>query len=204
MKRNFQAHQISQRRFPNSQLVRTDRKHGAVLHRCAGPPHSKTLGPEPLRASMRCSRKGKTMKPLTFVLLVGLLLYVAGSSSGQQQGAIYKGVTSVVKLEQVVSGHLTELNGKYKLRVSEVTIEPGGGGGPHHHAGPGIRYVLSGEQTIVRGDTTTIFKKGDYFYDSGDITHSGGNKGNSPLVVIGFEILPADWVGGSGMPPKSK
>ena len=142
------------------------------------------------------------MKRLTLMLLVGLL-HVAGSSSAQQQ-VERKGLTSVVKLEQMVSGYLTELNGKYKLRVSEVTFEPGGYSGPHHHAGPGLRYVASGELTFVQADKTTIFKKGDYYYESGDITHSAYNKTNSPLVLIIFEILPADWAGGSTMPPKSK
>jgi hypothetical protein len=36
-----------------------------------------------------------------------------------------RGITSAVKLEEVVFGHLTELNGKYKMRATEVTFAPG-------------------------------------------------------------------------------
>jgi quercetin dioxygenase-like cupin family protein len=103
-----------------------------------------------------------------------------------------------------MSGYLTELNGKYKLRATETTIEPGGFVGEHHHIGPGIRYIASGELTYVEGGRTTIYKAGDYFYESGDVTHSAYNKGSSPMVNIIFEILPADWKGGSAVLPKSK
>ncbi len=140
------------------------------------------------------------MKRATLILFAALLPLV-GSSSAQQQVEL-KGVASTVKLEQVVSGHLTELNGKYKLRVSEGTTEPGGYGGEHQHVGPGIRYVVSGELTFVQAGKTTTYKAGDYFYESGDITHTASNKTNAPIRTINFEILPADWKGGSAVPPK--
>ncbi len=31
-----------------------------------------------------------------------------------------------IKIDEVVAGHLTELNGRYRLRVAEVTFDPGG------------------------------------------------------------------------------
>jgi len=55
-----------------------------------------------------------------------------------------KGLTAKIKYESVLSGYLGELNGKYKLRVTELVLEPGGYVGEHHHAGPGIRQVTSG------------------------------------------------------------
>ncbi len=115
------------------------------------------------------------------------------------------GFDSKIKLEQVISGHLTELNGKYKLRVTETTYQPGGYIGEHHHAGPGIRLVLSGELTYVQPDTTRIFREGDYFYESGDVTHTAFNRTNKPIVVVNFEILPATWQGPSTiLPTKSR
>jgi quercetin dioxygenase-like cupin family protein len=54
-----------------------------------------------------------------------------------------QGITQTIKLEEVVYGHLTELNGKFKLRATEVTLAPDAYLGAHHHVGPGIRYVLS-------------------------------------------------------------
>ncbi len=112
-----------------------------------------------------------------------------------------KDQTSEVRFEAPVSGHLTELNGKFKLRASETVYQPGGYIGEHHHVGPGIRYVQSGELTYIQGGKTTVYKKGDYFYESGDVTHSAINKTSQPVVIINFELLPKDWSGSSAVLP---
>jgi quercetin dioxygenase-like cupin family protein len=109
--------------------------------------------------------------------------------------------TSEVKLEASVSGHLEELNGKFKLRASETVYQPGGYIGEHHHVGPGIRYVASGELTYIQGEKTTVYKKGDYFYESGDITHTAINKTSQPVMIINFELLRRDWNGSSAVLP---
>jgi quercetin dioxygenase-like cupin family protein len=72
-----------------------------------------------------------------------------------------QGQESRVMLEHAVSGHLGDLNGKYKLRLSEVIYEPGGFIGEHHYAGPGIRVVTQGELTYVQSDKTTIYQSGE-------------------------------------------
>ncbi|HJU61855.1 MAG TPA: hypothetical protein VJ864_07395 [Candidatus Binatia bacterium] len=79
------------------------------------------------------------MKRLTVILLVGLL-HVAGYSSAQQS-VERKGASVKLKIEEVISGYLTELNGKYKLSATEVTFEPGGYLSEHHHVGPHIVLV---------------------------------------------------------------
>ncbi len=140
------------------------------------------------------------MKRLTLILLVALL-HVAAYSFAQQR-VDRKGTASTVKLEQVMSGYLTDLNGKYKLQVSEITYEPGGYTGEHHHVGPGIRFVASGELTFVQEGKTTTYKTGEYFYEAGNITNAAYNRSGSPVRIINFEILPADWKGGSAVPPK--
>jgi uncharacterized cupin superfamily protein len=71
----------------------------------------------------------------------------------------------------------------------------------HHHAGPGIRSVVSGELTYIQGDKTTVYKPGDYFFESGAITHTAYNRGKVPVKVLNFEILPADWKGSSAIVP---
>ena len=113
-----------------------------------------------------------------------------------------KGVESKIKSEQTASGYLTDLNGKYKLRAVETTIQPGGHIGNHHHAGPGIRLVKSGQLTYVAGDKTIVYKAGGYFYESGDVTHEAFNKGKAPVTVVVFEIVPVSLKGGSATPPK--
>jgi hypothetical protein len=35
-----------------------------------------------------------------------------------------RGITSVIKLEEVVYGHRPELNGKFKMRATELTFAP--------------------------------------------------------------------------------
>lgn len=142
------------------------------------------------------------MKRLSLLLFVALFLVVGYSSA--QQTVERKGVASTVKLEDAAFGYLAELNGKYKLRVTETTFEPGGYVGEHNHVGPGIRFVASGEVTLVEHGKARIYKTGDYFYETGVITNSASNKTSSPTVLITFEILPVDWKGGSAVPPKSK
>jgi quercetin dioxygenase-like cupin family protein len=131
-----------------------------------------------------------------FVLLVSFALW-STSKTGEVEK---KGQTSRIVLDSSVSGHLSELNGRYKLRATETTYAPGGFIGDHHHAGPGIRYVAGGELTYVQPDKTTLYKTGDYFYESGDITHSAVNKTELPVKVINFELLPVDWTSSSAIP----
>jgi quercetin dioxygenase-like cupin family protein len=147
-------------------------------------------------------KKGGDYETATLLLLVAVFL-VVGYSFAQQQ-VERKGVTSTVKLEGTDFGYLSQLNDKYKLRVTETIIEPGGYVGEHNHVGPGIRFLLSGELTFVEHGKTRTYKAGDYFYETGAITNRASNKGSSPVVNIIFEILPVDWKAGSAVPPKSQ
>lgn len=139
------------------------------------------------------------------LLLSGLVaMFCITNSFAQEAGKIErKGTSGKVKHEEVVSGFLTDLNGKYKLRVSENTFEPGGYVGEHHHSGPGIRVVTAGEFTLVQGGKTTIKKPGDTFYEAGDVSIVVQNKGKVPAVLLNFEVLSADWKGPSNMPVKA-
>ena len=123
----------------------------------------------------------------------------------QQSGSVErKDVDGKTKLESVVAGYIPELNGKYKLRVSELTFKPGGYVGEHHHLAPGMRVVTAGELTFVQGDKTTIYKAGDVFYEPGNVTHTAHNKTNAPVVLLSFEIVPIDLKGSTQVLPKSK
>jgi len=111
-----------------------------------------------------------------------------------------KGLTAKIRFESVLSGYLGELNGRYKLRVTELVLEPGGYVGEHHHAGPGIRQVTAGQMTYVLPDKTVIYGPGDFFFESGDVTHTALNNTDAPMVHLLFEILPASLQGPSIMP----
>ena len=140
------------------------------------------------------------------LLLSGLIaMFCITNSVAQEAGKVErKGIAGKVKQEEVVSGYLTGLNGKYKLRVSENTFEPGGYIGDHHHAGPGIRVVTAGEFTLVQDGKTTVKKAGDTFYEAGDVSIALQNRGKIPAVLLNFEIVPVDLKGASNMPVKSK
>ena len=113
-----------------------------------------------------------------------------------------KGLAAKIKFEHELAGYLTELNGKYKLRVTELTLEPGGHVGEHNHVGPGIRLMTLGEMTYVLPNQTLIYKAGDFFFESGDINHTVYNKTDKPNQHLLFEILPADLKGPSLMPAR--
>lgn len=115
-------------------------------------------------------------------------------------GVEMSGMNSTIMLERTVSGHLVSLNGRYKLRGTMTVFDPGGHLGGHNHAGPGIRYVLAGELTYVEAGRTHIYRRGDWFYESGDSLHTAANRSAEPDTILNFEILPADWYGPSTMP----
>lgn len=141
----------------------------------------------------------------TITLVVVIAALGSGVAHAQQKVEI-KGQSAKAKISHVVSGKLSELNGKYQLRAVEATFAPGGSVGPHNHAGPGIRCITGGEMTYISADgKTTVYKAGDCFYEAGDESHSVRNATDKPLVLLNFEIVPASVSGGSIIPvPVSK
>jgi quercetin dioxygenase-like cupin family protein len=142
-----------------------------------------------------------TMNRFRLFLLAALL---SGADRVAAQDKVEAaGITSVVKLEEVIFGHLHELNSKFKLRATEVTFAPGAHLGVHHHVGPGIRYVLSGTVTFTEGGQATLYQAGEYFYEAGNIAHTAQNKTDSALRILFFEVVPASWGGPTVILPKS-
>jgi quercetin dioxygenase-like cupin family protein len=139
-----------------------------------------------------------------FTLLFLIALLTAASRLGAEEKVEMSGVTSEVKLEEVTFGHLTELNDKFKMRATEFTFAPGAFVGNHHHAGPGIRYIISGEITITEGGVATVYKAGDYYYETGNVAHMAENKTNVPLRFIVMEMIPKTWSGPATIPPSSQ
>ena len=140
-----------------------------------------------------------------FLLTLLIVLCWVTSSWSQEPGKVdTKGLVAKIQFEHVLAGFLTELNDKYKLRVTELTLEPGGHVGEHNHVGPGIRLVTSGSMTYVLPDKIMTYGPGEYFFESGDVKHTVYNKTDAPMVHLLFEILPADLKGPSLIPPKVK
>ena len=74
------------------------------------------------------------MRRFTFMLFVALL--GAMERLAAQEHVEIRSITSEIKLDEIVYGHMTEINGKFKMRATEVTFAPGGFLGVHHHVGP--------------------------------------------------------------------
>jgi quercetin dioxygenase-like cupin family protein len=123
-------------------------------------------------------------------------------ASGSPVKVDTKGLVAKIKFEAPLAGFLTEINGKYKLRVTELTLAPGGQVGEHNHVGPGIRQVTSGYMTYVLPNETIVYGPGDFFFESGDVNHTVFNKTDAPMVHVLFEILPVDLSGPSLIPVK--
>jgi quercetin dioxygenase-like cupin family protein len=111
-----------------------------------------------------------------------------------------QGLVAKIKFEAPLEGFLKEINGKYKLRITELTLAPGGHVGEHNHEGPGIRQVTSGYMTYVLPDKAVVYGPGDFFFESGDTNHTVFNKTDQPMVHVLFEILPVNLNGPSLIP----
>jgi quercetin dioxygenase-like cupin family protein len=111
-----------------------------------------------------------------------------------------RGLVARILFEAPIAGFLTDLNGRYKLRVTELTLAPGGHVGEHNHVGPGIRQITAGHMTYVLPDRTVVYGPGDFFFESGDVNHTVFNRTEAPMVHVLFEVLPADLRGPSLIP----
>jgi quercetin dioxygenase-like cupin family protein len=116
-----------------------------------------------------------------------------------------QGVTAKILYEAPIDGgHLPELKGKYKMRITEITIAPGGQVGDHNHLGPGIRQMTAGAMEYILPDKTMIYRAGDFFFETGDVSHRVNNKTSEPNTHLLFEILPLDLKGASLIVPRDK
>ena len=112
------------------------------------------------------------------------------------------GLKPAMKFEALVEGFLKPLNGKLKMRATEVDFEPGAVLGDHYHVGPGIRFVLAGELSVVHGDTgeEQRVRQGGYFYETGDVSLRVYNRSGELARLLVVELLPATWQGTAMVP----
>lgn len=69
-------------------------------------------------------------------------------------------------------------------------------------AEPGVRLrcVTAGELTYVQTDKTTVYRAGECFFESGDVSNTAANRTAQPVVLLNFEVLPAAWSDSSAIP----
>jgi hypothetical protein len=61
-----------------------------------------------------------------------------------------------------------------------------------------------GEMEYILPDKTVTYRTGDYFFETGDVSHRVLNKTNAVCTHLLFEILPASLSGASLILPKDK
>ena len=116
-----------------------------------------------------------------------------------------QGVTARILYEAPIDGgHLPELKGKYKMRITEITIAPGGHVGDHNHLGPGIRQMTVGAMEYILPDKTMIYRAGDFFFETGDVSHRVTTRRASPIRISCSRFCLLDLKGASLIVPRDK
>ncbi|HWQ40256.1 MAG TPA: cupin domain-containing protein [Burkholderiales bacterium] len=136
-----------------------------------------------------------------------VILFTAGflAQAAEPLKVDTQGVSARILYEApITGGHLPELKDRYKLRITEITIAPGGHVGDHNHVGPGIRQMTAGEMEYILPDKTVIYRAGDFFFETGDVSHRVNNKTGRPNTHLLFEILPTDLKGASLIVPRGQ
>src|SRR4051812_25804964 len=103
------------------------------------------------------------VQSLIAISTIGVLAEEATAQTGVSPVKVdTKGLVAKIKFEAVLGGFLSDLNNRYKLRATELTLEPGGYVGEHNHVGPGIRQVTVGEMTYVLPDKSPDARRAPY------------------------------------------
>jgi hypothetical protein len=68
----------------------------------------------------------------------------------------------------------------------------------------GIRQMTAGEMEYVLPDRTVIYRAGDHFFETGDVSHRANKLTRVPNTHLLFEILPVDLKGASLILPKDR
>lgn len=142
------------------------------------------------------------MKTQATILVALLLPAPAAEASGQEPLKVdTQGVTARNLYEApITGGHVAELKNRYKLRITEIAIAGGGYVGDHNHLGPGIRQMTEGEMEYIMPDRTITYRLGDFFFETGDVSHRVESP--KPSKHLLFEILPIEVDGPSLIPPR--
>ena len=144
------------------------------------------------------------MRVVFVVVLVSIVAFLAGVAATQEALKVdTEGVSAKILFEAVITGgHVPELKDEYKLRVTEIVIGDGGYVGHHNHLGPGIRQMTEGEMDYIMPDKTVVYGEGDFFFETGDVSHRVESPKRSTHLL--FEILPVDVEGPSLILPRDQ
>ena len=90
-----------------------------------------------------------------------------------------------------------ELDGsdEWLMRCDRVDFPPGAVAYRHVHPGPGIRRLLFGELTITTGGSTTTYRAGGAWFESGPEPVYAESSATEPSAFVRVMLLPAEWAG---------
>ena len=79
----------------------------------------------------------------------------------------------------------------YQLRLRHVMFEAGSMIGMHsHQERPAFSYILEGTLTVdTEGGDVREYQPGEVITESRDVTHWGENRGTSPVVIVGVDLI---------------
>jgi quercetin dioxygenase-like cupin family protein len=127
----------------------------------------------------------------TFALVI-LSAAVAGGSAVAARVAAHTVLEKEERSRVAFSWDLPRLNGaKLAVTVVEVSYGPGESSMPHSHPCPVIGYVLEGSlRTQVKGNTETIYKAGESFYEAPNGVHlvTANASDKKPMKLLAFFV----------------
>jgi quercetin dioxygenase-like cupin family protein len=135
------------------------------------------------------------MNKLSMLRLGGTFMALAtafgvGLAVGQQtpptenQGVAVKNVGSL-ELGPEIEG----MAGR-QLRFRVITLEPGGVFAVHNHKDrPTVEYLLKGEVTEFRGETSKVYHDGDGVLSDRNTTHWWRNDGAAQAIFIAADVF---------------
>lgn len=146
------------------------------------------------------------MRILWFIAIVAFFAPVAAQPAQSESLRVdTEGVVARILFEAVIDGgHVPEFVDKYKLRVTEIAIAAGGHVGDHNHLGPGIRQMTEGSMDYLLPDRTVTYDVGDFFFQTGDVSHRVEDVSGTVSKHLLFEVLPIEVEGASLILPKGR
>lgn len=84
---------------------------------------------------------------------------------------------------------------QWLMRCDRVDFPPGAVAYRHTHPGPGIRRLLFGELTITTGGTTTTYRTGGAWFESGPEPVYAESSAREETAFVRVMLLPAEWAG---------
>jgi quercetin dioxygenase-like cupin family protein len=98
------------------------------------------------------------------------------------------GVTLQVLREDIVDDLVPK---KYRMRATEITVEPGRWIGELTHGGRGMAYIFTGTVTFEEDGQRKSYRAGEGVSVARPGGHRYKNEGRDVLKLVAFEVFPA-------------